>query len=354
MDVHCHEVQALHKRTGRAGPAGDHFTAPARQAEGAGTADQTKELRMLDDHDFMPDEGAAAGDAGGAFGRYDIVRGVLRETAACGGDLPPAMLARRLGIDEGVLLQTLGAWAGGNAAGGDAKECLALLGPDLARRLFARRLVRPEPATTRRESRTCQMPVLTWEVLEAGDMATRGKGLLIRAGRFDSPFGPAMVMATRGRICGISFSADMGEKESRDDLAQRWPGAEYGAEDAELRDLAARAFSTDRDAVVPLLLVGTPFQITVWEALLRIPLGRITTYSAIAGAIGRPTAPRAVGTAIGRNPISFLVPCHRVLRRDRGLGGYHWGVMQKRAMLAWEACHAAPPPADAGERLVLQ
>jgi AraC family transcriptional regulator of adaptative response/methylated-DNA-[protein]-cysteine methyltransferase len=84
-------------------------------------------------------------------------------------------------------------------------------------------------------------------------------------------------------------------------------------------------------------MIGAPFQIKVWEALLQIPSGQVTTYSDIADAIGHPRAVRAVGTAVGRNPVSWLIPCHRALRKSGGLGGYHWGLPVKRAMLAWEA-----------------
>jgi AraC family transcriptional regulator of adaptative response/methylated-DNA-[protein]-cysteine methyltransferase len=97
------------------------------------------------------------------------------------------------------------------------------------------------------------------------------------------------------------------------------------------------AFGTDGVGQTPLHLIGAPFQIKVWEALMRIPTGHVTTYSEIAGTIGNPKAVRAVGTAVGRNPISFLIPCHRALRRDGTLGGYHWGLPVKRAILAWES-----------------
>jgi AraC family transcriptional regulator of adaptative response/methylated-DNA-[protein]-cysteine methyltransferase len=91
---------------------------------------------------------------------------------------------------------------------------------------------------------------------------------------------------------------------------------------------------------VPLFMIGAPFQIKVWEALMRIPSGHVTTYSEIAEFIGHPKAVRAVGTAVGRNPISYLIPCHRALRKSGGLGGYHWGLPVKRSILAWESARA--------------
>ena len=104
--------------------------------------------------------------------------------------------------------------------------------------------------------------------------------------------------------------------------------------------LAAFGATEGRNAETPLYLIGAPFQIKVWEALLRIPSGHVTTYSEIAQSIGHDKAVRAVGTAVGRNPISLLIPCHRAMRKSGGLGGYHWGLPVKRAMLAWEGARA--------------
>lgn len=179
---------------------------------------------------------------------------------------------------------------------------------------------------------------LRWEAMSPGDYARKGKGLTIRWGRFDSPFGPVLAMATGRGLCGLAFTAETGEATAMADLRGRWPGAVY-AEDADtLAPLVAAAFR--RRGEVTLDLIGAPFQIKVWEALLRVPEGAVTTYTEIARAIGAPKAVRAVGTAVGRNPISWLIPCHRALRRDGHLGGYHWGLPVKRAMLAWEAARA--------------
>ena len=175
---------------------------------------------------------------------------------------------------------------------------------------------------------------LRWEAMSPGDFALKGAGLTIRWGWFDSPFGPALVMGTGRGICGIGFSAEMGEEEAMRDLTSRWPKADF-VEDADmLRPWVQAAFGAQP---APLYLIGAPFQIKVWEALLAIPSGHITTYSEIASHIGHPKAVRAVGTAVGRNPISWLVPCHRALRKSGGLGGYHWGLPVKRALLAYEA-----------------
>ncbi len=123
-----------------------------------------------------------------------------------------------------------------------------------------------------------------------------------------------------------------------DDLAARWPRAAFVENPGMLGPGSPPPLAQKGEA--PLFLIGAPFQIKVWEALLRIPSGQVTTYSEMAGAIGHPRAVRAVGTAVGRNPVSFLIPCHRALRKSGGLGGYHWGLPVKRAILAWESARA--------------
>lgn len=178
---------------------------------------------------------------------------------------------------------------------------------------------------------------LTWEAMSPGDYARGGAGLEIRWGWFDSPFGPAIVMATAKGICGMGFADEVGAEVALEDLVRRWPKAAFVEDPTAIRPMVDAAFGGQATS---LHLIGAPFQIKVWEALLAIPSGHVTTYADIAGAIGHPMAHRAVGTAVGRNPISFLIPCHRALRRDGGLGGYHWGLPRKRAMLAWEAARA--------------
>ena len=183
---------------------------------------------------------------------------------------------------------------------------------------------------------------LRWEAMSPGEFARGGAGLTIYWGWYDSPFGPALVMGTDKGICGIAFSSEFGEDVAMADLTGRWPGATF-IEDAErLRPWALAAFGANGASSdpTPLYLIGAPFQIKVWEALLRIPSGHVTTYSEIAQAVGHPKAVRAVGTAVGRNPISLLIPCHRALRKSGGLGGYHWGLPVKRAILAYEGARA--------------
>ncbi len=180
-----------------------------------------------------------------------------------------------------------------------------------------------------------------WEAMSPGDYAKGGEGLDILWGWFESPFGPALIMGTERGICGIGFAVEAGAEATMADLKSRWPKANF-VEDADtLRPHAEAAFPASGEATARLFLIGAPFQIKVWEALLHVPTGHVTTYSDIARVIGHPKAVRAVGSAVGRNPISWLIPCHRALRKSGGLGGYHWGLPVKRAMLAWEAAETA-------------
>lgn len=176
---------------------------------------------------------------------------------------------------------------------------------------------------------------LRWEAMSPGEYARKGEGLRVFWGWFDSPFGLALVMGTGKGICGLAFAAETGAEPAMADMRARWPQAEFIEDPSYLAPLAEAAFAQKGETA--LHLIGAPMQIKVWEALLRIPSGHVTTYSELAQSIGAPKAVRAVGTAVGRNPVSWLIPCHRALRKSGALGGYHWGLPVKRAMLAFEA-----------------
>jgi AraC family transcriptional regulator, regulatory protein of adaptative response / methylated-DNA-[protein]-cysteine methyltransferase len=182
------------------------------------------------------------------------------------------------------------------------------------------------------------------EAMTPGDYARGGEGLTIDYGFHPSPFGEVLLMATDKGLCGLGFADEGDEASALDDMKARWPKAHYRHEPERTAALARQIFDADMrtDKPIGLHLLGTPWQIKVWEALLTIPEGKLTTYGAIAKAMNNDKASRAVGTAVGRNPISYLIPCHRVLGGDCKLHGYHWGLSRKRAMLAMEAArHAA-------------
>ncbi len=181
---------------------------------------------------------------------------------------------------------------------------------------------------------------IRWEAMSPGDFASGGAGLRMAHATLDTPFGEALVFGTDRGISGIGFTAEMGRDAVWHDMTARWPGAQFHEDTALLRPWAEAAFGQAGEMRVQ--MIGAPFQIKVWEALLRIPTGQVSTYGEIARSIGSPRAVRAVGTAVGRNPVSWLIPCHRVLRSTGGLGGYHWGTPVKRAMLAWESAQADP------------
>jgi AraC family transcriptional regulator of adaptative response/methylated-DNA-[protein]-cysteine methyltransferase len=178
------------------------------------------------------------------------------------------------------------------------------------------------------------------EAMSPGEWKAGGAGTTLRYGFHPSPFGTAVVIASGRGLAGLAFADPGGEQDALVDMQRRWPRATYVADDAGTAALAARVFDPAlwrADRPLRVTLIGTDFEVRVWETLLKIPLGRATTYSDIAAKLERPKASRAVGAAVGRNPISFVVPCHRVLGKSGALTGYHWGITRKQAMLGWEA-----------------
>lgn len=181
---------------------------------------------------------------------------------------------------------------------------------------------------------------VTHEAMSPGEWKLRGGGLTIRYGFHPCPFGVALVMITGRGLAGLAFNDAGDEKASFEDMASRWPNAQFIEDSAATAGYAARIFDAREwhsEEPLRVVLIGSDFQIRVWESLLKIPMGKAVTYSDIACDIGQPTASRAVGAAVGRNPISFVVPCHRALGKSGALTGYHWGLTRKRAMLGWEA-----------------
>lgn len=192
---------------------------------------------------------------------------------------------------------------------------------------------------------------VTYEAMSPGEYKRRGEGLDITYGFHDSPFGDALLMATPRGLCGLAFvneDACEGRKEALADMMQRWPKANFVEAPQSTAPHATAIFGSpavSKRAPTRLVLIGSDFEIRVWQALLQIPMGRAVSYQHIAKHLGQPTASRAVGSAVGRNPLSFVVPCHRVLRGDGTLGGYHWGLTRKRALIGWETGRIASAPA---------
>ncbi|MBU0755366.1 MAG: methylated-DNA--[protein]-cysteine S-methyltransferase [Planctomycetes bacterium] len=181
-----------------------------------------------------------------------------------------------------------------------------------------------------------------------GEIGCQGRGLLIRYGVHPSPFGSCFLAETDRGVCWLSFLesgiTEIGSSKAFADLQNRWKHADLYHDQKATASLADRIFSLSEDSRKPALslhLKGTNFQIRVWEALLRIPAGALLTYQDIAGLAGHPGATRAVGTAVGQNPISFLIPCHRVIRKTGAFGRYRWGAAKKKAIIAWEGAKIA-------------
>lgn len=176
---------------------------------------------------------------------------------------------------------------------------------------------------------------VTHEAITPGDYKRRGEGLTIVYGWHACPFGNALVLQTERGLCGLAF-ANGDEAEVLANMIARWPAATVTEAPGATAPTAEAVFGTTGEKIA-LHLSGTNFQIRVWEALLRIPGGNLVPYHWVAKAIGQPKAARAVGAAIGRNPISYLIPCHRAILTSGYLRNYEWGIPRKMAMIGWEA-----------------
>ena len=181
---------------------------------------------------------------------------------------------------------------------------------------------------------------VTHEAMSPGEWKNGGAGLTLTYGFHPSPFGTAIVMTTARGLAGLAFADQGAEAAAFADMTRRWPNATYVEDYIATAPIAARIFNTKQwrpDQPLRVVLIGTDFEVRVWETLLKVPMGRAVSYSDIASKIKSPKASRAVGAAIGRNPVSFVVPCHRALGKSGALTGYHWGITRKQAMLGWEA-----------------
>lgn len=177
------------------------------------------------------------------------------------------------------------------------------------------------------------------EGMTPGEYKNGGENLSIHYSFSESPFGDIIVAATSKGVCHLAFTDD--PEEAFHILQEKFPNARYSETVDAIQQNALFIFTQDWSKLgeIKLHLKGTAFQLKVWNALLEIPMGRLTTYGNIASKLNNPNASRAVGTAIGDNPVAFLIPCHRVIRSSGELGGYHWGLTRKAAIIGWEATH---------------
>lgn len=269
---------------------------------------------------------------------YDTVRQVIEIMTTDYRDQPSLeAIAARLSQSPTQLHKTFTRWAGLSP-----KAFLQAVTLD-----HAKRLLREESLPLLETSMEVGMSgpsrlhdlFVTHEAMSPGEWKAKGAGLRIRHGFHPSPFGLALIMITDRGLAGCAF-ADVGQEQACfEDMARRWPNAVYVEDSAATAPYASRIFDPQKwqsEQPLRVVLLGTDFQVRVWQSLLKIPLGKAVTYSHVARDIGQPTASRAVGAAIGANPISFVVPCHRAVGKSGALTGYHWGLTRKRAMLGWE------------------
>ncbi|MFM5733499.1 bifunctional transcriptional activator/DNA repair enzyme AdaA [Aeromonas hydrophila] len=177
------------------------------------------------------------------------------------------------------------------------------------------------------------------EAVTPGEYKQRGAGLIIEHGVHDTPFGQAFVALTPRGICNFSFLDDQAPQTPLAALAQSWPEAELREAPSRTQGVIHTMFDSSKKADRPISLhvSGTNFQISVWRALLQIPPAKVVSYAQVASAVGNPKAARAVGLAVGANPVALMIPCHRVIQQNGKLGGYHWGETRKQAIHTWEA-----------------
>jgi AraC family transcriptional regulator of adaptative response/methylated-DNA-[protein]-cysteine methyltransferase len=269
---------------------------------------------------------------------YETVRAAIAYLSEAGaGEIDLPRFSRALGKTDRQLTDLFRRWCGLSP-----KSFAQAVALDHAKRLLREKESVIDTTYEVGLSSTSRLHDLfvTHEAMPPGVFRARGEGIDMIWGAAPSPFGTAVVTATDYGISGIGFADDeVSVEDAFEDLAGRWPNARFVRDDARIAALAARVFDPTRwnpADPVKIVLIGTDFEVQVWETLLTIPCGRATTYNDVARRIGRPAASRAVGAAVGKNPISFVVPCHRVVGSTGALTGYHWGVPRKRAILGWE------------------
>jgi AraC family transcriptional regulator of adaptative response/methylated-DNA-[protein]-cysteine methyltransferase len=253
-----------------------------------------------------------------------------------------ATLAARAGLSPFHLHRLFSAWAGATP-----KHCLQCLTLAHAKAMLRRGDSILDVALESGLSGPGRLHDLcvNLEAATPGELKSGGAGWQIDFGFADSPFGRCLIAEGPRGICHLSFTAN--EKAASAELQGNWPQATLEHDDSLAGRLAVKIFAepsqTPSHPTLRAFVRGTAFQIRVWRALLQVPFGSLTTYGRLATAIGRPAAARAVGTAVGQNPLAYLIPCHRVIRETGIVGNYHWGPIRKRAMIARESSSRAEP-----------
>lgn len=275
---------------------------------------------------------------------YDVVRraiACMRETWRSQPDI--ADIADAAGVTPDELHQLFRRWAGLTP-----KTFIQALTLDHARRLLRQSASVLDAALDSGLSGPARLHDLfvTHEAMSPGEWKAGGRGMKLSFGIHPSPFGAAIVIASARGLVGLAFADPGEEKAALADMRRRWPNADYVEDMAATAPIARRVFDERlwrADEPLRVIMIGTDFEVRVWETLMRIPMGRTASYSDVATKICSAKASRAVGAAVGKNPIAFVIPCHRVVGKSGNPTGYHWGLTRKRAMLGWEAGHLGDP-----------
>jgi len=299
---------------------------------------------MLQQHEDLSSPAPSPGPMS-RLGDYEAVRQAIRFLSENWQDQPDlSALSSHLGLSSNHTQKLFKRWCGLSP-----KEFVQAITIDHARRLLdesASVLDAAHQVGLSGGGRLYDLFV-AHEAMTPGDYKRRGEGLELAYGFHESPFGDALVVATDRGVAGLAFvNEDAGEDRAAalEDMRRRWPAARMTQDVMATAAHARRIFDPAQwipEQPVRLVMIGTDFEVRVWETLLKIPMGRAVSYADIARYLGKPNASRAVGSAVGRNPLSFVVPCHRVLRSDGSLGGYHWGLTRKKALIGWETGRVA-------------
>ncbi|WP_069094698.1 bifunctional helix-turn-helix domain-containing protein/methylated-DNA--[protein]-cysteine S-methyltransferase [Methyloligella halotolerans] len=278
----------------------------------------------------------------GSLSDYERVSAAVRFVTENAEEQPSLeQVARHVGLSPSHFQRLFKRWAGVSP-----KTFLQALTLDRAREMLRDRTSVLETAHSVGLSGGSRLHDLfvTQEAMTPGAYSRAGAGLTIAYGFHASPFGEALLMQTRHGLVGLAFCDNAAVRaETFEDMRRRWPRADYVNDQSATARTAVGLFgetSPDREPL-QIVLIGTDFELRVWRQLMQVPTGEVTSYGRIAEAIGRPGAARAVGRAVGRNPLSFVVPCHRALGHGGSLTGYHWGLVRKRVLLGWEAARLA-------------
>ncbi|MBN9673136.1 methylated-DNA--[protein]-cysteine S-methyltransferase [Roseibium aggregatum] len=278
-----------------------------------------------------------------AAGNYTVVKRTLERITTDWRDQPSLeQLAKEAGLQPIQLQRVFSRWAGLTP-----KQFLQAITLDYAKAMLraSESVLDTSFEVGLSGSSRLHDLFVTHEAMTPGDYRNRGAGLTLAYGFHPSPFGQVLIMTTDKGLAGLGFADPGQEEDALADMCGRWPAARFQPDREATAAYARRVFDPAKwrqDQPLNIVMIGTDFEIRVWQTLLKIPMGQATTYSNVAASIGSPKASRAVGTAVGHNPLSFVVPCHRVLAKGGKLGGYHWGLTRKRAILGWE-CGLSQP-----------